>query len=134
MKEIKEIYPDYDSGDTISNYQPLLDSFDYEILIQVDDEDYQGDSRLLLYDEGRYGLLIFGWGSCSGCDALQACDSFEEVDELRHFILNDIQWESDSKKMKSWIENKDWELEYSWYDKETEEFVDLCLLYLNEAV
>ena len=66
------------------DYRPMIDSFGYEILLQVDDKDYQGDSRLLFRDVSRYGILIFGWGSCSGCDSLQACESLEDVEKLRN--------------------------------------------------
>lgn len=54
------------------DYKPIVNSFG-KIIIQVNDGDYQEDSYILLEDDGRYGYLSFGWGSCSGCDALQAC-------------------------------------------------------------
>jgi len=60
------------------DYTPLISYFGH-IILRVDDTDYQGDSRVL-YEEGeRYGYLNFGWGSCSGCDSLQACDTASEV-------------------------------------------------------
>lgn len=58
-----------------SSYQPIMDSFG-NIILQVDDNDYQGDSRLLYREDDRIGFLQFGWGSCSGCDSLQACHSY----------------------------------------------------------
>ena len=138
MKPIEEVYPDAIDDDHsfwgVSNYLPLLKSLGYEIAIRVDDDDYQGDSRLLFKDDASYGLLIFGWGSCSGCDALQACDSYEEIEYLRQELLNEIHWEPTGKEMSAWIENKDWELEYSWHVSGTKTFVEKCLLYLHPKV
>ena len=101
MKTARELYPNhsqwydeqYDTEpcfETISDYQPILDSFG-EILVQVDDHDYQGDSRVLYsFPSGSIGILIFGWGSCSGCDALQNCTSYDEVDELIRDLYSSI--------------------------------------------
>ena len=42
---------DDDNFDEQSDYNVLLDLFEFKILLQVDDKDYQGDSRVLFYDE-----------------------------------------------------------------------------------
>jgi hypothetical protein len=133
MEDIKNVYPDaqYKWGFSVYGYGPMLQSFGYEILIQVDDNDYDGDSRLLLKDGNSYGILIFGWGSCSGCDALQACDSYEEVDELRNMLNNEILWRSSAENLLDYIVNKDWELEYAWHHEETRDFIDQITAYLR---
>jgi len=130
MKAIKDAYPDLEEefgwggpGD----YGPLLESFEYEILLQVDDGDYQGDSRLLLRDGNRYGLLVFGWGSCSGCDALQACSSIKDIEELRDGLHGDIIWKDSREEMLEFVKNRDWEAQYSWHAEETKEFVEKAL-------
>ena len=92
MEPINEVYSDRDEWCGWSDYNPMLQSFGYKILVQKDQKSYSGDSWLLFKDNARYGYLCFGWGSCSGCDALQACKTLEEVDELRHSIHNSIQW------------------------------------------
>ena len=74
--DVKELYKDESWG--WYDYQPMLNAFG-KVAIQVDDDAYQGDSRLLYDENGKIGVLIFGWGSCSGCDALQACGSLEVV-------------------------------------------------------
>lgn len=74
------------------NYQQLIDSFG-TVLIQEDSNDHQGDTfALILGDDGRLGFLVFGWGSCSGCDALQACETNAEVANLRNELLDSIRW------------------------------------------
>ncbi len=127
MKTAAEIYADYSY---FGDYQPMLDSFG-EILIQEDDDDYQGDSYVLYKDGSRYGLLIFGWGSCSGCDALQACNSIKEVQELMDSLYSDIEWFEDLPSLQVALRLRDLEGQY-WYHthkgptfaKKVLEFVD----------
>ena len=121
MNTAKEIYPDYEGGYGPSDYGPMLDSFG-PVLLRVDDEDYQGDSRVLYKDGDRYGLLIFGWGSCGGCDALQACDTREEVDALIRELHEKVQWMS-GPEMLSYFQTHDWEGDYSYHAEETRRFV-----------
>jgi hypothetical protein len=134
---IQELYPDLvDKEDgyfwSTGNYQPMLDSFG-KIELQVDDSDYQGDSRLIYSDDdGRFGLLIFGWGSCSGCDSLQACDSLKEIDELRESLANDIKWYDSKAELLAYINEKDWDLEYCWHAEETKDFVEKAKVFLAE--
>ena len=85
------IYTDRTYFEAPDDYTPLLNSFG-TVLIRVDDDDYEGDSRILLHKDGRYGFLIFGWGSCSGCDALQDCDSYDDLDALIDQLENEIHW------------------------------------------
>ena len=126
--DVKKLYTDepgwwYD-------YQPMLNAFG-KIAIQVDDNDYQGDSRLLYFENGKIGVLIFGWGSCSGCDALQACGSLEEVQELCDSLQEDIKWFDDKKQALEYFTNHDWHGDYSWHQAETKEFVNKCIEYLS---
>lgn len=113
------------------NYEELLASMGYEIVLQVDDKDYQGDSRVLYRDGDRYGLLIFGWGSCSGCDALYACDKLEEVETLRTDLHNQIIWRDNQSEMREFIANRDWEAQYSYHAEETRDFVAKALELLK---
>lgn len=139
MKPIQEVYPEYAKDEQHGyfygpgDYNPLLQSFGVEILLQVDDDDYQGDTRLILRDGDRYGLLIFGWGSCSGCDALQGCESMQEVDQLRQSLFDGIKWDS-LQGLLDYITNKDWELEYCWHHEETKEFVRQSIDLLKDQI
>lgn len=144
MKTARELYPDAlincDWTDpyleTIYDYQPILDSFG-KILVQVDDSGYDGDSRVFYQFEDRtFGVLQFGWGSCSGCDALQACHSYEEVDELIAHL------ESQIKRFPSIYSAQ---TEYFLYNRITEglmydisprqfEFFEKCLKLIQEEL
>ena len=118
MKPISEVYPEDSSW---SNYIPLLRSMGFSILLTVDDNEYQGDSRVLFEDGDQYGILFFGWGSCSGCDALQACESYEDLEKLRTELLDDIRWGTAEETLK-YLKEHDWEGDYSW-GKETRMFL-----------
>lgn len=118
----------YESVNWIYDYQPILNAIG-NVLIQVDDDDYQGDSRLLYEKEGKFGYLIFGWGSCSGCDALQACESMNDVQDLIDGLVNDVKWFDSLGELKEYFKEKDWELEYSWHSSETKEFIEKVLNY-----
>ena len=115
MKTAKEIYEDDKWG--WDDYQPMLDSFG-KIIIQIDDEYFHGDSRLIYEDNGKYGYLQFGWGSCSGCDALQACDDLNDVQELMDSLNDRIKWFDSLHELQLYFKEKDWSLEYSWKQEE----------------
>lgn len=115
MKTAKELYKDkgywYD-------YQPMLKEFG-EILVQIDEDNYQGDSYLLYKRDNQYGFLIFGWGSCSGCDALQSCDNIDEVQELMDQLFSDIKWFDSLEEVKEYL-SKDAIQELKYYYRTTE--------------
>lgn len=130
MKTAKELYEE-EGYFYQTDYQPMLDEFG-DILVQVDDEGYQGDSRVLYHDGKRFGWLQFGWGSCSGCDALQACNSVEEVQELMDELHNSIMWFDGPEEAIKFFESHDWEGDYSWWADEQREFIQLSLKTLRD--
>lgn len=110
MKTARELY---ENDGYWYDYQPMLNEFG-EILHQVDDDGYRGDSFLIYKNDNKYGLLIFGWGSCSGCDALQGCTNIDEVQELMDQLYNDIKWFDSLQELKDYISNDD-TVELKWY-------------------
>lgn len=135
MKNAKELYPEYwkdeqESGSFYGpgDYQPIIDEIG-NVLIQVDDNDYQGDSRVLYEKDGKYGYLIFGWGSCSGCDSLQACNNTKDIQELIDGLVNDVTWFDSLEELQKHFSGKDWELEYCWQADETKDFIAKVLEY-----
>lgn len=77
--------------DSPDDYTPIIQSFGH-VIVRTDEDDYEGDTFVLLGKDDRYGFLVFGWGSCSGCDALQACGSFAAIDTLITQLENTIHW------------------------------------------
>ena len=74
-----------------SDYQPIINHIG-KVLVQEDDEDYQGDTFVLLEKDSKYGFLNIGWGSCSGCDALQGCETLTELESLIESIIDEVKW------------------------------------------
>lgn len=107
------------------SYDTLIESFEYEVLLEKEDADWQGDSYYLLRDGTRYGFLTFGWGSCSGCDALRGCDeNLEEVTALRDRLYESIQWFDSALQAVLWFINHDWEADWRhWTDGVCDRFV-----------
>lgn len=119
LTDIRTIYPkkaayadahpqSYENyGPQISDYIPLIDSMG-DVLAQWDENDYQGDSVVVLSRQGQFGVLVFGWGSCSGCDALQACGTWEEVNDLRRELFDSIRWGT-ATDAADYLTGHDWE-------------------------
>ena len=91
MKDLSEIYKD-DYGYFGGGYTQLIESTGVTVVDEESDADYQGDTYMLVQEGDRYGWLVFGWGSCSGCDAFQACTSLSDLDRLRHQLYESIDW------------------------------------------
>lgn len=64
---------------------------------------YQGDLVFTVRDGDRVGLTIVGYGSCTGCDALQAAihndGDWSEVQTLADQIVEHIIWPSDEQTL-----------------------------------
>lgn len=91
---------------------------------------WQGDYIYLLKNDDKYSFFVIGYGSCSGCDALESCDNDEEFNELKEDIINRIAWGT-KKEIIDHITNEEanrWYFhEYGW-----EEIQKEALDLLNE--
>lgn len=110
----------------------MLDSFG-EIVIQVDELGYQGDSFVVYQDGDRYGFLSFGWGSCSGCDALKACNDTDEIQELMDKLRGSIRWFDSAKAAVDWFIHFDWAGQHEFHTDIWEEFEEQVNKYFNIA-
>lgn len=76
-----------------------------EVLVEASDHDYQGDTFALVRGgDGRVGYVQFGWGSCSGCDALQACSTLADLGRLTDSIVSGVRWFNDVAEARTWLE------------------------------
>lgn len=119
-EDAKQAYPPcYDDQDYFSTpyeYGPILESFG-ELIFRWDQDDYQGDTIALVVDGDNIGYVEFGWGSCSGCDALQASDDYEDVASLRNSMAAQVTWRS-AGDMLTWLQAHDWRGDYSWHSSD----------------
>lgn len=109
----------------VGGYTDIIGTFEYDVLLQVSDDDYSGDTRVLFRDNRRYGWLQYGWGSCSGCDEYQSiCDDLEELQRFQKSLHDSIKWFDDLNKAKVFFEEHDWEGDYSGREEKQKEFID----------
>lgn len=109
-------------GPYFGDYEPIVADLG-RVLVQVEDDDYSGDTRVLYEKDGRYGFLNFGWGSCSGCDSLQGCDNHREVEELIRGLEADIKWFDSLRDAVNYVLNDpDRELSYYYHKAEWTDF------------
>lgn len=99
-----------------TDYDLLLRSIGYPVLLQADESCYQGSTFVLFSGHlGEVGFLSFGWGSCSGCDALQGCESWADIENLRHELVRDIVWKPGVLSMARWLNDGTvQELKWTW--------------------
>jgi hypothetical protein len=133
VKTAKELYPDWNEGFLgPSDYTPIINDIG-KVLLRYDESNYSGDTFLLMVVETdnfyKLAYVEFGWGSCSGCDALQGCESYREIDEVYASIAGNIKT----------FESKENAIEYfnsaeflsQWQSNEKREFVELAIAYLK---
>ena len=133
LSKAKDLYPrgwEGSDGEPWPGYTPILNSFG-DIICRVDIPDiggYHGDTQVLLRNDGKYGYLMFGWGSCSGCDALLHCESYEEVDELIESTYGQIRWFDDEEEALRFFREHEWNHDHAYSPR----FVRFCIGYLTE--
>lgn len=119
MKKAIEIYDgSLEGGMLWDDFQLMLNEFG-EILLQVDDKNYQGDSRLLYKNGNRIGYLCVGWGSCFGCDALLWCEDIKQAQELMDELYESIKWFDSKELALKFFNEHNWDFDYG----KDEEFI-----------
>jgi hypothetical protein len=116
---------------TIRSYSALTGIMGKSI-VEHSSDDYQGDTWVLLEDDGgKLGYIKYGWGSCSGCDAMQACDTNEEVMELFTSLYNRVQWFDSRDEAEKYFANHDWEGDYCWSSEHFQKWLTDCCKHLG---
>jgi hypothetical protein len=113
------------------SYGDLIDSMETSVLVEKHDNDYQGDSYYLMKKGRLYGILIFGWGSCGGCDALEAAHGNRaEITQLRDDLWESIVWMT-KPEIRKYVNDKDIKLEWWGYSSEGPAFWKKVKDYFN---
>jgi hypothetical protein len=126
MVNVQKAFPDLIDQDegfkTYSiSYYSLAEEFG-EIVETQDIGFYQGDILFLLKDGEKYGFLVQGYGSCSYCDALEGCGSYEDLQYLADSMEASVTWFDTAKEAYNYFlewDKNDW---YTYHKDEVEEF------------
>lgn len=131
--DVRKLYPDENECGwfCVCDYDPMVEAFG-NVAIKEDVGSYQGDTLVLYDNDGRIGFLVFGWGSCTVCDALQACDNMDEVQKLCDELQRDIKWFNSKDEALKWVKGKDWETEWYWHHFDAQEFIKKVIDYLSK--
>lgn len=134
MKTSLDLFPDFKENKyNKPEYEPIIKNMG-EVIVETRDDLWQGDSRILYKDGTTYGFLRFGWGSCSGCDALYSCKTLEDIQVLMNELLSQIRWfDSAAEALKFFIEHK-WEMDHDANRIEQKEFVKCVKEYLTSVL
>lgn len=96
--------------------EELIGSAGCDVIASTYIGSWSGDVLMVLKNGTGFGLLIVGYGSCSGCDALKSCNTFEELFDFREKLFKSIMWKEYSEFIE-YLKNKDWETEFYCSDK-----------------
>lgn len=81
-----------DDNEFSVTYHEIVESFG-AVKATESTDDYQGDTVFAIENGGLFGFGEFGWGSCSGCDALEdACGDSAKIANVRNDIGGGIDW------------------------------------------
>lgn len=96
MMSVKEAYKNANNGDlpfTVKDHKPLLQSFRYKLVDSyIATVAFQSSLYALFKNEGKYGLLVHGWGNILLNTPLAECENWEDVDKLRDDMKDTIMW------------------------------------------
>jgi hypothetical protein len=104
-------------GDRVDlyDYEKLVTLYGLPVLYEWEEPYYQGDGVFILQGEdGRIGLMVYGFGSCSGCDALQACSTTQDVADLANEMFEGTRWFDDKEAMRAFIDDPESKLNDWW--------------------
>lgn len=141
MTKAIELYPpdpDYGALDGFPgiygySYQPIVDSFG-KVLVQVKTESYSGDTYAVIEKDKQFGLLVLGWGSCSGCDALQGCGSYAEVDALIEKLEAGIVWRDSLPTLFAYMVDCDRDGDFYYHTEEWLPFLGRTFVLVFEHI
>ena len=98
--------------DDYPSYKAIVESWGFEVERLDAVGSYQGDYYGIVRDGTRWGFVQFGYGSCSGCDSLEAIlpwDPPEDwlalpaVVELSSSLRGEVEWFDSREALVDWV-------------------------------
>lgn len=112
----------------MSGYRGLVERR-FTVLAEEEFGDYQGDILFVVLDPqtNQLGVIVTGYGSCSGCDAYQAAeDSAAELNELAAELHRSVH-HGTVPELREYLVGRDGELRWSFHEGGFAEAVDKAL-------
>ena len=107
-----------------ATYEEAFKRLGYKILTWETFGSWQGDYAAILEKDGKLGFVVIGYGSCSGCDSLQAVGWFfysyleenynkvleldKDLRRLLHEIEKEIVWGTPSELVRKILVGNKW--------------------------
>ena len=104
-------------------YEGLIEATGCEIIDSLKMGSYQGDLLIVVSKNYKFGVLSTGYGSCSGCDSLQACNNHNDRAKLAKKLYGKIMWKEPTEII-DYLQDKDWETEYYGKQKGLPKFIE----------
>lgn len=100
------------------SYEDMVKCMCDEILFEESTGGYQGDLYYVVRFGREYGLSVIGYGSCSGCDAYEACCNDEDFENLFSDIRSSIRWFPNTESMLAYISNDENKISNWWMNED----------------
>ena len=131
--------PDWVEAEFGVDYEDIVKSWGFTVLDLTQCGSYQGDFVVLLADGDRRGFTQFGYGSCSGCDVLEAVapwgdgpdDDWSAVENLRRDMADGIRWYDSPGDLASYLLALDEGNEWWLHDSEVKGIVSNYIVRLE---
>lgn len=112
-------------------YHALVASFGFTIIAEESFGSYQGDLVFVLEDRDKRGWLVVGYGSCSGCDQLEAVSpwgddedsDWTDVISLRDELASEVRWFDSHEELVEWLKGETFSNQWYYYEDEMKHFV-----------
>jgi len=108
----------------MNGYIDLIKSANLEVIDHLTMGEYQGDLLMIVKKDNQFGMIVAGFGSCSGCDAFQSCrDDKRKLNKLRDKLCNGVIWK-DITSFISYLRTKKWRNEFYCGEEKLPEFIN----------
>jgi hypothetical protein len=103
------------------SYENVVGRAGAECVASVRIGSYQGDYYMIVKKDGLYGWIDGSYGSCGGCDEIEAAyDDERTLDEIGRRMVESVDWKT-STDLAEWIDSRDWIAQPGWIGDEVTE-------------